>query len=71
MMRLLRFVVGALLGALGVGCLVLILAPRSGAKTRRLVGDWLTGVWSEGQRAAEAKRLELLAHLEELKSPDR
>lgn len=68
-MRFVRFTEGIILGALVGGGLVLLLAPRSGTQTRALVQDWLDAVWQEGQRAAEARRLELMARLEELQSP--
>jgi len=71
MMKLLRFAGGMLLGALVGGGLVLIFAPRSGAGTRTLARDWLQAVWSEGQQAAEARRQELMAQLEEFKRPTR
>jgi len=70
-MKLVRFTGGLLLGALVGGGLVLLLAPRSGARTRSIVQEWLQAVWREGQEAAEAKRMELLAQIEELKSPGR
>jgi gas vesicle protein len=71
MLRFLRFVGGALLGAIVGAGLVFMRAPRSGARTRGMVRDRLQAVWSEGQRAADARRLELLAQLEEFKSPGR
>jgi len=67
-MRLVRFTGGALLGALVGGGLVLLLAPRSGEATRTLAQEWLQSIWLEGQQAAEAKRRELMARLEELKA---
>jgi gas vesicle protein len=70
-MKLVRFTGGMLLGALVGGGLVLLLAPRSGEGTRALVQDWLQSVWREGQEAAEAKRRELMAQLEELQSAGR
>ena len=70
-MKLLRFTGGMVLGALVGGGLVLLLAPRSGERTRLLVQEWLQVVWREGQEAAEAKRMELMAQIEELKSPGR
>ncbi len=70
-MKLMRFTGGMLLGALVGGSLVLLLAPRSGERTRSLVQEWLQAVWREGQEAAEAKRMELMAQIEELKSPGR
>jgi gas vesicle protein len=71
MLRLLCFVGGTLLGAMVGAGLMLMWAPRSGARTRGMVRDRLQAIWSEGQRAAEATRLELLAQLEEAKSPGR
>jgi gas vesicle protein len=70
-MKLLRFAGGMLLGALVGGGLMLLFAPRSGAGTRGLTGDWLQAVWSEGQQAAEARRRELEARLAELQRPAR
>jgi len=71
MLRFFRFVGGTLLGAMAGAGLLLLWAPRSGARTRGMVRDRLQAVWSEGQRAADARRLELLAQLEEFKSPGR
>lgn len=70
-MKLARFTGGMLLGALVGGGLVLLLAPRSGERTRAHVQEWLQTAWREGQVAAEAKRMELMAQIEELQSPTR
>jgi len=70
-MKLVLFFRGMLLGALVGGGLLLLLAPRSGERTRAHVQEWMQSVWREGQVAAEAKRMELMAHIEELQSPTR
>lgn len=58
---------GLLVGALvGVG-LALLFAPGSGEETRGRIQEWVNEVQAAGQEAAEQKRLELTAQLEELK----
>lgn len=64
-----RFVVGLLLGAVvGVG-LVVLFAPQSGEELRKRVRDRVEEVLAEGQRAAEERRVELVAQFEDLKQP--
>ena len=70
-MKIVRFSGGFLLGALVGGGLVLLLAPRSGLRTRVLVEHWLREVWREGEEAAQSKRQELLSRLEDLQAPGR
>lgn len=58
-------IVGAMLGA----GLVLLLTPRSGADTRRMLQERIQAIRVEGQQAAETRRLELTSRLEALKRP--
>ncbi len=67
--KMMRILAGLLLGALmGVG-LVLLFAPRSGPDTRRLIQERIQEILDEGRQAAEARRRELMAQLEELWRP--
>jgi gas vesicle protein len=65
--RVLRIMAGLVFGAVVGAGLVMLLAPRSGAETRRLIQERVDAVLAEGRRAAEERRLELTAHLEALK----
>jgi gas vesicle protein len=69
MNRGLALVSGLFLGALVGAGLVLLFAPGSGAETQQAIRDYVQGVLDEGQQAAEGRRLELTARLEELKQP--
>jgi len=68
-MKVLRFVSGLLLGALVGAALVMLLAPRSGGDTRRLIRERVESIRAEGRQAAEERRLELQAQFEALKQP--
>jgi gas vesicle protein len=69
--RVLRFVGGVVVGAaLGAG-LVLLMAPRSGEETRRMIQERAQAVLDEGRQAAEARRQELTAQLSAMKQPSR
>ena len=66
-MKFLRMLAGLVFGSLvGVG-LALLFAPDSGAETQRRLREWMEEIQAAGERAAEEKRLELTAQLEELK----
>jgi gas vesicle protein len=65
--KVLRILAGLLLGAVVGAGLVMLLAPRSGAETRRLIQERVEAILAEGRQAAEERRLELTAQLEELK----
>ncbi len=68
-MKLFRFSAGFLLGAaVGLG-VALLLVPRSGDETRRLIRERVELVLEEGRRAAEERRRELTAQFESLKQP--
>lgn len=67
--RIVQFLTGVLFGALVGAGLVLLLVPQSGDDTRQMIRDRVDAIRAEGERAAEAKRLELKARFEELKQP--
>lgn len=67
MNKIVNIFAGLLLGALvGMG-LALLFAPESGTEIRRRIEEWADEVRAVGQQAAEQKRLELTAQLEELR----
>jgi gas vesicle protein len=69
MNKVLSIASGLLLGAAFGAILVLLFAPRSGADTQQLIRDRVEEVLTEGQRAAETRRLELTERLQTLKQP--
>jgi gas vesicle protein len=68
-MRMLRMMLGLALGALVGAGFVLLFSPQSGAEIRDQIQGWFQRVVTEGREAAETRRLELAAQLEELKRP--
>jgi gas vesicle protein len=67
--RAFRFLTGLAFGC-AVGFLLgLLWAPHSGEETQGLIRLRLDEALAEGRQAAEAKRTELLARLEEAKLP--
>ena len=69
-MKVLRFLSGLLVGALVGAALVMLLVPRSGDDTRRLIQERFDAILAEGEQAAEKRRLELQAQFEALKQPN-
>ncbi|HID87004.1 MAG TPA: YtxH domain-containing protein [Anaerolineae bacterium] len=69
--RVFRFLAGLAFGCAVGLVLGLLWAPRSGEETKELIRSRLDEAMAEGRRAAEAKRAELLARLEEAKRPRR
>ncbi len=67
MNRFFSLVAGLFVGALTGAVAVLLLTPRSGEEQRRYLQERVESVLDEGRRAAEARRLELVGQLEELK----
>ena len=67
--KFLKIVAGLLLGALLGAALVVLFAPQSGEETRRQIRERIEAVLEEGQKAAEERRLQLMAQFEELKQP--
>ncbi len=66
-MRIGKFLEGFFWGSLvGVG-FALLFAPDSGAGTQRRLQEWMQEIRTAGEEAADQKRLELTAQLEELK----
>jgi gas vesicle protein len=65
--KIVRISSGLLLGfMLGAGAVVL-LAPRSGAETRHAIQERVEAILDAGRQAADERRLELTAQLEDLK----
>lgn len=69
MSRAMRLLTGLFLGAFCAAGLVLLLAPRSGAETRRLIQERVEQILAEGRKASETRRLELMTQFESLKQP--
>jgi gas vesicle protein len=67
--KIVRISGGLLLGFLVGAGTVLLLAPRSGAETRLAIQDRVEDVIEAGRQAADERRLELTAQLEDLKRP--
>jgi gas vesicle protein len=70
MKKVLNIFAGMVLGALVGVSLALLFAPESGDELRRRIEEWWAEVQAAGQKAAEQKRLELTAQLEEMKQPE-
>lgn len=67
--KIVRISGGLLFGFLvGAGTMVL-LAPRSGAETRYAIQERVGAILEAGRQAADERRLELTAQLEDLKQP--
>jgi len=61
------FLTGAILGALVGAAAALLFTPASGDELQAQSREWVETLWSDAQRAAEEKRLELEAQLAKLK----
>ena len=71
MKRIFKFLAGLILGC-GLGLLLgLLWVPQSGEETRALMASRVDEAIAEGRRATEARRVELLARLEEARRPKR
>lgn len=68
--KVLRILMGMLLGALVGAGLAMLFAPESGKELQHRIEDWWADVQEAGHQAAEQKRVELTAQLEELKQPE-
>lgn len=66
-MRTGRFLAGVVYGALVGAGLALLFAPESGAEIQGRIREWVQEIRTAGEEAAEQRRLELTAQLEELK----
>ena len=69
MIRFVQFISGVVVGAVTGAAVVLLLAPQGGQETRQQIQDRIQTILDEGRAAGEAKRLELVAQLEELQKP--
>jgi gas vesicle protein len=69
MSRVVNVFAGLLIGALIGAGLVVLFAPRSGAKTRQMIQDQIELILDEGRQAAEERQRELSAQFEVLKQP--
>jgi hypothetical protein len=67
--KIVRISGGFLLGFLVGAGAVVMLAPRSGAETRYAIQERVEAVFEAGRQAADERRLELTAQLEDLKQP--
>jgi gas vesicle protein len=67
--KVLRILVGVILGAAVGAGLVLLFAPQTGEETRRVIEERVEAILAEGREAAETRRLELRSQFEMLKQP--
>ena len=67
--KIVRISGGLLLGLLVGAGTVILLAPRSGAETRFIIQERAGAIVEAGRQAADERRLELTAQLEDLKQP--
>jgi gas vesicle protein len=67
MNRLLSFLGGSLVGALGSVAAVLLLTPKSGEAVRADIKREVDSIIEEGRRASELKRVELEAQLSQMR----
>jgi gas vesicle protein len=67
--KIVRISGGLLLGFLVGAGTVVLLAPRSGAETRYAIQERVEAVLEAGRQAADERRLELTAQLEDLRQP--
>jgi gas vesicle protein len=68
MRKLSSFIFGAFLGGLVGSTLALLYAPTTGDNARREIVDYFTHIKNEVNRAADEKRAELVAQLENLRA---
>ena len=67
--RSLRFLGGVVVGAVVAVGVVVLLAPKSGEDLRDGIKARIEDIVEQGRQAAEDKRLEMAAQLEEAKKP--
>ncbi len=58
-MRAIKFLVGMMIGAVVGAAAVLLIAPRSGEETQRMITEKFEAVLSEGKKAYQERRSEL------------
>jgi gas vesicle protein len=63
-----NFIFGAFLGGLIGSTMALLFAPTAGENARREIVDYFTHIKEEVNRAADDKRAELVAQLDDLRS---
>lgn len=69
MRRMFGFLIGIVVGALVGSTVALMLAPESGEKLRNEIRARGEGFFAEVRQAADARRIELTRHLEDLRTP--
>lgn len=67
MRKTLRFLTGAIIGAVAGGLTVLLLTPESGDNTRLAISEKLQYLREQMREAAKEKRIELEAEIEKYK----
>jgi gas vesicle protein len=67
MYKFVQFLSGVIVGAVTGAAVVLLLAPQGGEETRRQIKQRIETVVEEGRAAGEARRVELMAQLEQAK----
>jgi gas vesicle protein len=62
-----KFVYGAIWGGTISAAVVVLLAPMSGKQFRKSIRDYIDYIIEEGERAADARRIELEKQYEEMR----
>ena len=68
MSKTLKFVSGAIIGAVAGSIVILLLTPESGDDTRLAISEKLQYLRSQMREAAKEKRIELEAEIEQYKT---
>lgn len=67
----LNFIHGAIWGSAIGAAVIILVAPMSGKQLQKKIKDHINYVIEEGERAAEARRLELEKQFEEMRRVER